>query len=172
VEVLPDRRIAVIPPGEDPSISLQPHAGGIRSQRTDAVIAGGNEQERRSKAIRPKSGSGIKNPSTAPGEKTANAGMTSTPSVTAPGSALQKKEPVRNREVSSLDELPPSVRREIPEMSITGDTYSSAPRERTVNINNRLLQEGDYLVAGLKVERIGQRGVIFSYKNYYFRKSF
>ena len=40
-----------------------------------------------------------------------------------------------------------------------------------VGINDRLVQEGQYLADGLKLEQITPDGLIFSYKSYRFRKS-
>jgi len=72
--------------------------------------------------------------------------------------------------VISMAELPAAIQQEIPAMSIPLHTYSSTPRERIVGINDRLLQEGDYLAPGLKLEQIAPDGVVFSYKNYLFRR--
>ncbi len=76
-----------------------------------------------------------------------------------------------NQRILALEELPPSVQQEIPRLSISGYSYSSTPEERLVGINGRLLQEGDYLADGLKLEHINTDGLIFSYKNYRFRKT-
>ena len=72
--------------------------------------------------------------------------------------------------VISMAELPQAIQQEIPAMSIPLHTYSNTPRERIVGINDRLLQEGDYLAPGLKLEQIAPDGVVFSYKNYLFRR--
>lgn len=70
----------------------------------------------------------------------------------------------------ALSELPPAIQQEIPPMSISGYVDSITPEDRTVGINNRLLQEGDYLAPGLKLEQISSNGLVFSYKNYKFRQ--
>jgi hypothetical protein len=75
----------------------------------------------------------------------------------------------QEQNVVSMAELPLAIQQEIPAMSIPVHTYSATPRERVVGINDRLLQEGDYLAPGLKLEQIAPDGVIFSYKNYLFR---
>lgn len=72
--------------------------------------------------------------------------------------------------VIPMAELPQAIQQEIPAMSIPLHTYSSTPGERIVGINDRLLQEGDYLAPGLKLEQIAPDGVVFSYKNYLFRR--
>jgi general secretion pathway protein B len=82
----------------------------------------------------------------------------------APADAAQEQS------VISMAELPLAIQQEIPAMSIPLHTYSSTPRERIVGINDRLLQEGDYLAPGLKLEHIAPDGVVFSYKNYLFRR--
>jgi general secretion pathway protein B len=75
----------------------------------------------------------------------------------------------QEQKVISMAELPLAIQQEIPVMSIPVHTYSTTPKERVVGINDRLLQEGDYLAPGLKLEQIAPDGVIFSYKNYLFR---
>lgn len=69
-----------------------------------------------------------------------------------------------------MAELPAAMQQEIPAMSFPVHTYSSTPTERIVGINDRLLQEGDYVAPGLKVEEIAPDGVVFSYKSYRFRR--
>jgi hypothetical protein len=75
----------------------------------------------------------------------------------------------QEQKVISMAELPLAIQQEIPVMSIPVHTYSATPKERVVGINDRLLQEGDYLAPGLKLEQIAPDGVIFSYKQYLFR---
>ncbi len=72
--------------------------------------------------------------------------------------------------ILALHELPPEVLRAIPAMAITGYSYSETPRDRMVGINDRLVQEGQYVADGLKLEQITPDGLIFSYKNYRFLK--
>lgn len=76
----------------------------------------------------------------------------------------------QEQKVISMAELPPAIQQEIPAMSIPVHTYSDTPKERVVGINDRLLQEGDYLAPGLKLEQIAPDGVIFSYRHYLFRR--
>ncbi len=83
----------------------------------------------------------------------------------------RSNEPARKQEIIALDDLPPDIRQEIPQMAISGFSYSEEPRQRIVGINERLLQEGQYLAPGLKLERIGPDGLVFSYKDFHFRKS-
>lgn len=80
-------------------------------------------------------------------------------------------EAAQEQKIVSLEDLPPDIQQELPKISISGFSYSEEPRERIVGINDRLLQEGQYLVQGLKLEQIGRDGLVFSYKSYRFRKS-
>jgi general secretion pathway protein B len=76
-----------------------------------------------------------------------------------------------SHKIVALTELPLSIQQEIPIMTISGYAYSTIPKERIVGINDRLLQEGDYLVPGLRLEQIVTDGLVFSYKKYLFRHS-
>lgn len=71
--------------------------------------------------------------------------------------------------VLTMAELPSAILREVPEMSIQGHAFSSAPQDRIVAINGRLVQEGEYVAPGLKLEQITTDGLVFSYRNYLFR---
>jgi general secretion pathway protein B len=76
----------------------------------------------------------------------------------------------RGKNVMPLSELPPSIRQEIPNITISFHVYSSNPTERRVMINNELLRQGENLPPGLRVEQITPDGVIISYKGYRFQR--
>ena len=67
------------------------------------------------------------------------------------------------------DELPATIQREIPAMTVQLHSYSSKPGEGLVYINSSRLREGDSLMPGLRLEQITPDGEIFSYKGYRFR---
>ncbi len=71
--------------------------------------------------------------------------------------------------VLTLTSLPLSIQQEIPAMSIQGHAFASVPKDRIVVINDRLVQEGDYVAPGLRLEQITPDDLVFSYKNYQFR---
>jgi general secretion pathway protein B len=77
--------------------------------------------------------------------------------------------PSRGSRVLHLEELPPEVRRDVPKLSATGYVYSADTGVRVVNVNERSLQEGDELTAGLKLEQIAPDHVLFSFRGYRFR---
>jgi len=70
--------------------------------------------------------------------------------------------------VMPMSELPLSIQRELPTMSISAHAYSSQPKDRLVSINDQLLREGASLAPGLRLEEITPDGMIFSYKGYRF----
>ncbi|MEN6586958.1 MAG: general secretion pathway protein GspB [Sulfuricella sp.] len=71
----------------------------------------------------------------------------------------------------STGELPASIQQELPKISISGIVYSGDPEGRLVAINDQLVREGDYPAPGLRLEKIMPDGVIFSYRNYRFRRA-
>lgn len=68
-----------------------------------------------------------------------------------------------------LGELPPTIRGSLPEFKISGHAYSPEPRFRVARVNNKIVQEGEALSQGLKVDEIVPGGVIFTYQGYRFR---
>ena len=76
----------------------------------------------------------------------------------------------QEQKVIPMAELPLQVQQEIPAMTIPLHAYSSKPRDRLVSINDRMLREGESLTPGLRLEQITPDGLIFSYKEYRFRR--
>lgn len=75
----------------------------------------------------------------------------------------------QEQQVTSFDELPAQIQREIPEIAIQFHAYSSKPGERLAYINSKKLREGDSVMPGLILEQITPDGMIFSYKGYRFK---
>ncbi len=71
-------------------------------------------------------------------------------------------------EILRVDQLPPSVRSNLPAFKISGHAYSPEPSSRVVRINEQILQEGEDLAPGLKVEEITSGGVLLNYRGYRF----
>ena len=80
-------------------------------------------------------------------------------------------ETVQEQKIIAMTELPLAIQQELPKMTISGHAYSTVPKERIVGINDRLLQEWEYLSLGLRLEQITTDGLVFSYKKYLFRRS-
>ncbi|MBB6560731.1 general secretion pathway protein B [Acidovorax soli] len=71
-----------------------------------------------------------------------------------------------NGPVFAQNELPPSVREQLPVLQVTGATYSSNPAHRMAIVNGQVLQEGDQAAPGLKLERIEQGRTVWSFRGY------
>jgi len=99
----------------------------------------------------------------------ATPGIAETPAPGQPGSSAAADAPGAQT-VTSMAELPLSVRQELPAMTISVHAYSGNPANRLAGINNRILREGEYVVPGLKLEQITPEGMILSYKGYSFRR--
>ena len=92
-------------------------------------------------------------------------------------SAVAKAEPVPNTPrttaengvITTQAELPLSIQREIPKMSVAVHVFSTLASKRFATINGQQLHEGDFLIPLLKLEKITADGMIFSYKEYRFR---
>lgn len=76
--------------------------------------------------------------------------------------------PIKNK-LYSLQELPQSLQRNLPDFSISTHLYSGDATSRMVRVNGQTLREGQFLSAGLKLEEITPDGVIFDFQNYRFR---
>jgi len=78
-------------------------------------------------------------------------------------------EPLPEKKLYKLSELPPSVRESLQKFfTITAYMYSSSPSERKVRINDHMMQEGQELEPGIRIEEIVPDGVILSYKKFRF----
>lgn len=71
-----------------------------------------------------------------------------------------------NGPVFAQNDLPPSVREQLPVLQVTGATYSSNPAHRMAIVNGQVLQEGDQAAPGLKLERIEQGRTVWSFRGY------
>ncbi len=71
--------------------------------------------------------------------------------------------------VFKVSELPSAVRGALPEFRISGHAYSPEPQTRVARINEKILQEGQELIPGLRLEEIVPEGVVFGYRGYHFR---
>lgn len=67
-----------------------------------------------------------------------------------------------------LEELSPSDRAGIPDMTFSSHMYSSMPRFRSIIINGKRLKEGEYFNQNLQVREITDKGVIMSNGNVLF----
>ncbi len=71
--------------------------------------------------------------------------------------------------VLTLGELPAVIKSALPQFRISGHAYTPEPQNRVVRINEKILQEGQDLSPGVKIEEIVPGGVILTYRGYRFR---
>lgn len=84
----------------------------------------------------------------------------------APAAPTQPQE----KRILALSDLPPDVRRGIPEMSFAVHLYSAKPAERMVSINGKMLKEGQEVSPGLQLLEITADGMVFGYQGYTFKR--
>lgn len=151
----PPEAITPVPPAPVPEVAVAPKPKPIArpKRRADRPV----RKTETAVADNPKTDAVPQSRSELPAEEAANV----EPSATAAANA----EPV-----STMAELPASIRGELPAIKITVHAYSGKRAARLVGYDNRILREGDYLVPGLKLEEITQDGMILSYKGYRFSR--
>ena len=65
--------------------------------------------------------------------------------------------------VIEFDELPQSVKQQLPAIIISAHVYSTNPLQRSVVINNNFLEEGEYVLDDLILQEITEDGAILFY---------
>jgi len=76
----------------------------------------------------------------------------------------RKGRPVR------FNDLPLSVKQNLPDLTISGHFFDGNSAARIVTIDGKILHEGQTVAPGLKLERITQDGVVLSYEGQRFSK--
>ncbi|MGQ3082877.1 MAG: general secretion pathway protein GspB [Hydrogenophaga sp.] len=66
--------------------------------------------------------------------------------------------------VRSFGELSPEARAQLPPVSVSGSTYSKNPALRMLIINGKVIQEGQEIAPGFKLETIGQRSAVLNHQ--------
>ena len=74
-----------------------------------------------------------------------------------PAAAASAALPAR---VPLLQDLPPAIRQQLPQLSVAGASYSADPAYRMVIVNGQVLREGDEAAAGVVLESIAPRQVV------------
>lgn len=145
---------------EEPAIPLQKPEAGIKkshvSGKTAAKPVSGpalNTSKKEASAVKeaPHAGSKL-SPETSPVQEKHN-------------EVTYNYQTTSGERLPDLDQLPLSIRQEIPNLSISGHIYSNSPSARMVNINGSIRHEGDMLTSGIKLIEITDSGVILSYKD-------
>ena len=68
-----------------------------------------------------------------------------------------------------LQELPDSLKRQIPALTISGAIYSDSPAEWTLIINDQVLAKGSQVAPELRLEDIGANSAVFNFRGQRFR---
>lgn len=102
---------------------------------------------------------------------------TTAQTTTAPRNEVPKAEVAANKSADKggkseagklykLMDLPESVRRDLPTLTIGGAMYSEIPAQRMLIINSQVLREGDTVAPELVLEAIQLKAAIFRFKGY------
>ncbi len=86
------------------------------------------------------------------------------------GRVTRKTDERDAHKIYGIEELPPSVQQELPQIIISGHFYAADPSSRVVVINGKAMHEGEILAGGLRLQRITSDGVVMDYQGYCFRK--
>jgi general secretion pathway protein B len=74
-------------------------------------------------------------------------------------------------EAVRITELPINVQRQIPNLVFSSHLYSDDGEFRMVNINGKMIREGDLVANDLTLREITEEGVVLSYLHYVFEVS-
>lgn len=70
-----------------------------------------------------------------------------------------------NTDVIEFYDLPAPIKLQLPTINISAHIYSSNPLQRNIVINNKFLEEGEYVLDDLILDEITPDGAIFNYHN-------
>lgn len=85
------------------------------------------------------------------------------------GNNLASTEPARG--ARRIGELPSSIQRQIPDLKFSSHIFADEASFRMVNINGRLLREGDMLDDKTRLVEITEQGVVLGHEQYTFEVS-
>lgn len=85
-------------------------------------------------------------------------------SPTASAAATAASAPNAESPVRSFGELSAEARAQLPQVSVSGATYSKDPALRMLIVNGKVVQEGQEISPGLKLETIGQRSAVLNHQ--------
>jgi general secretion pathway protein B len=74
--------------------------------------------------------------------------------------------------VQAWRDLPDAVRRELPNIVVSGSTYSSSRESRMLMIGGQIFHEGDTVAKGVVLRTIKPRAAVFAYRDYLYELAF
>ncbi len=92
-----------------------------------------------------------------------------TSAVAEPAQTAPEQTPPADGRVLNLDELPATLRAELPKLRVSGHVWSEEPALRLLSVDDRLLHEGDEVTPGASLQEITPSGAVFAYKGWRFR---
>ncbi len=82
----------------------------------------------------------------------------------APAAKSAATETASGNPVRTFAELSPEVRAQLPAVNVSGATYSKDAAVRMLIVNGKVVQEGQEIAPGLKLETIGQRSAVLNHQ--------
>ena len=73
-------------------------------------------------------------------------------------------QPVADRDVFAIEDLPQDIKQHIPAMNFTGHVFSSSAIQRSLIINGSFMEEGDALNNDVTLTEITNKGAVFDYE--------
>ena len=74
--------------------------------------------------------------------------------------------------IYALVELPDDIRRQLPNLSVSGSMYSAVPANRLVIFNGQVFHEGDKVTTDLVLEQIRPKAAVLRYKTYRYQLTY
>ena len=90
------------------------------------------------------------------------------PPVASNANSAQPTEP----RIYALNELPDDIRRQLPNLSVSGSMYSAVPANRLVIFNGQVFHEGDKVTTDLVLEQISPKAAVLRYKTYRYQLTY
>ncbi|PYD85650.1 hypothetical protein DNF23_47865 [Pseudomonas syringae pv. pisi] len=106
-----------------------------------------------------------------PPVRVAEAPLSETPAALAPA-PVAAAQPAGEENLRTLQQLPESVRREIPQVSFGGYIYSPTPGESLLLVDKTLRREGEEVAPGLVLERLMPKAAVMNYRGTRYRVAY
>ncbi len=82
--------------------------------------------------------------------------------------ASKRTEANKQDTLPQIEELPPDIQSQLPDLSFAGHAYSAIPSQRLIIINSKILREGESIQPQLRLQQITKTGLILNYKSHTF----
>lgn len=106
-----------------------------------------------------------------PPVRVAEAPLSETPAALAPA-PVTAAQPAGEESLRTLQQLPESLRREIPQVSFGGYIYSPTPGESLLLVDKTLRREGEEVAPGLVLERLMPKAAVMNYRGTRYRVAY